>query len=69
MKCKDCEYFKIEYEPYKSGGVCWDMGLARCIKHDLVTDFITHKKFAKLECVEGAERRLDESCTSQHLKQ
>lgn len=52
MKCKDCEHFKIEYEPYKSGGVCWDTGLARCMKHDLVTDFITHKKFEKLECVE-----------------
>lgn len=52
MKCKNCEHFKIEYEPYKSGGVCWDTGLARCMKHDLVTDFITHKKFETLECVE-----------------
>ena len=52
MLCKDCKHFKIEYEPYKSGGVCWDTGLAKCEKHDLVTDFITHKKFESLECVE-----------------
>ena len=52
MLCKDCKHFKIEYEPYKSGGVCWDTGLARCEKHDLVTDFITHKKFKTLKCIE-----------------
>lgn len=52
MLCKDCKHFKIEYEPYKSGGVCWDTGLARCEKHDLVTDFVTHKKFETLKCIE-----------------
>lgn len=52
MLCKDCVHFKIEYEPYRSGGVMWDTGLARCEKHDMVTDFITHKKFETMKCVE-----------------
>ena len=59
MRCKDCKHFKIEYEPYKSGGVCWDTGLARCMKHDLVTDFITHKKFETLECIENESGQSD----------
>lgn len=55
MYCKDCKHFKIEYEPYRSGGVLWDLGLAKREKYDLVTDFITHKKFETMECVESLE--------------
>ncbi len=55
MKCVDCEHFKIKYEPYKSGGVCWDFGMAECDKHNLVVDFASHRKLNKLECVESNE--------------
>lgn len=48
MNCKDCEHFHIRYEPVK--GV--DTGLAECRKHDLVVDFLNHKKLERLECVE-----------------
>lgn len=52
MRCKDCPHFHIRYEPYKSGGVIWDMGLAECKKTNMVVDFASHKKLDKLECVE-----------------
>ena len=55
MRCKDCEHFKIEYEPYRSGGMLLDFGLARCMKHNLVVDFASHRKLNKLECVESNE--------------
>ena len=51
MKCKDCEHFHICYEPVK--GV--DTGMAECRKHDLVVDFLNHKKLERLECVEASE--------------
>lgn len=52
MHCKDCEHFKIMYEPLKDKGVIWDFGRARCEKHNLITDFANHRKFERLECVE-----------------
>ena len=48
--CKDCQYFKISYEPQRIGGQLVDFGQARCDKYNLVTDFVTHKKFEKLTC-------------------
>jgi len=53
MKCTDCEYFHIMYEPLPSH---YDTGAAECRKHDLITDFYNHEKLNKLECV---ERRTD----------
>lgn len=53
MLCKECEYFEIVREPYRNGGIFLDWGLARCEKHDLVTDFRSYSKFDWLECVEG----------------
>ena len=50
--CKDCEYFEIKYEPYKVVGCYTEWGQAECKKHNLVTDFKSHKKFEILECVE-----------------
>ena len=50
--CKDCEYFEIKYEPYKVAGCYTEWGQAECKKHNLVTDFKSHKKFESLECVE-----------------
>ena len=52
MLCKDCDYFRIKWEPQKIGGQLVDWGQAECVKHDLVTDFRSHKKFETLECVE-----------------
>jgi len=48
MKCKDCDSFKIVCEPDSCNN-----GLARCVKYNVVTYFLTHKKFEKLECVEA----------------
>ena len=53
--CKDCEHFKIDYEPYYVGGECWDFGQASCTKHDLVTPFRSKRKFKTLKCVERRE--------------
>ena len=50
-KCRDCPYFKVLYEPIKSGKDVWDLGKAKCTKYDLVTDFISHRKFGKLNCI------------------
>jgi len=52
MLCKDCQYFKILYEPIRTTGVLWDLGRAKCEKHNLITDFANHGKFKRLECVE-----------------
>lgn len=48
LYCKDCAYFRIILEPIK--GV--DFGHAVCTKHDLITDFLDHRKFKRLACVE-----------------
>lgn len=55
MLCKNCEYFKILYEPQIIGGQMMDWGKAICKKHNLETDFITHHKFKKLSCIENNE--------------
>ncbi|MBO5630411.1 MAG: hypothetical protein J5965_15205 [Aeriscardovia sp.] len=46
MLCKDCEYFKIEYQPIKG----FDFGRARCTKYDVITDFRDKRKFKWLSC-------------------
>ena len=46
MLCKDCEYFKIEYQPIKG----FDFGRARCTKYDVITDFRDERKFKWLSC-------------------
>ena len=50
--CKDCENFRIVTEPYRSGGELWDLGQARCEKHDLICEFSSHRKLNRLVCVE-----------------
>lgn len=52
MKCVDCPYFKIAYEPIKADKSYWDLGRAVCEKHDCVTDFVNHGKLKRLKCVE-----------------
>ena len=39
-------------EPYRSGGELWDLGQARCEKHDLICEFSSHRKLNRLVCVE-----------------
>ena len=59
MKCMDCEHFKIQQEPIRAcGGGYWDLGLAKCMKHNLVVDFQNHGKLKKLECVEEVKPEL-----------
>ena len=53
MICKDCEHFKILYEPLRTPGKLWDLGRAVCKKHNLVTDFANHGKLKKLKCIGG----------------
>lgn len=52
MNCFDCPHFRIMREPYRSGGIVWDLGQAECKKHDLVVDFLNHGKLKRLKCVE-----------------
>ena len=49
MSCDRCKYFKIMYEPLKTQGALYDLGRAKCERHDLITDFSNHGKFKKLE--------------------
>ena len=51
MKCVDCPYFEIKYEPLGRGKDLWDFGQAACSKYDLVVDFADHKKINRLVCV------------------
>lgn len=55
MLCKDCEHFHIDYEPIKDV----DFGRASCDKYDLITDFLDHRKFNRLTCVEEEENGSD----------
>ena len=52
MKCRDCEHFKVLYEPIRTKGGYYDLGKAECKKHDMVVDFMNYGKLNKLECVE-----------------
>ena len=52
MLCEDCPYFHIRQEPLRDKGILWDLGLAECGKHNLVVDFVNHRKFKTLKCVE-----------------
>lgn len=52
MKCWNCEYFKILYEPLRSGKDIYDLGRAECTNFDLVVDFINHRKLKRLECID-----------------
>lgn len=46
--CKGCEYLKVLYKPMMP----YELGRAKCTKHNLITDFINMRKFGKLKCVE-----------------
>lgn len=57
MKCLDCPYFKIQYEPIgKISTGIWDFGRAECNKYDLIVEFPDHRKLKKLQCVMDAQR-------------
>lgn len=49
MTCDKCKYFKILCEPLRTTGELWDMGKAKCEKHNLITDFANHRKFKQLD--------------------
>ena len=51
MKCRECPYFEIAYEPMMP----WDMGLAVCKKHNLECDFSSRRKLNRLTCVDNDE--------------
>ena len=55
MTCDKCVYFKILYEPLRDTGELWDMGRAKCDKHNLITDFTNHGKFKWLDTCEDYE--------------
>ena len=52
MKCKDCEYFRVMYEPLRDDNGYMDLGRAECKKHNLIVDFLTHRKLNRLDCIE-----------------
>ena len=53
-KCKECEDFKIAYQPMMP----FDTGLAVCKKHNLECDFSSQRKLNRLVCVEEQEGEL-----------
>lgn len=55
MTCDKCKHFKVLYEPLRTTGELWDMGRAKCDKHDLITDFANHGKFKRLATCEYFE--------------
>ena len=57
MTCDKCKYFHILYEPLRTDGVMWDMGRAKCDKHDLITDFANHGKFKRLDTCDDFDPR------------
>ena len=59
MTCDKCQHFKILYEPLRTKGDLWDLGRAKCEKHNLITDFATHGKFKRLECPDMERSRND----------
>lgn len=59
MKCWECEHFKILYKPLgKISTGLWDMGKAKCMKHDLYVEFADHRKLMKLNCIEKEKPEL-----------
>ena len=48
MTCDKCKYFKVLYEPLRTEGALWDLGRAKCEKHNQITDFANHGKFKRL---------------------
>jgi len=56
MLCKDCEHFHILCETWKDV----DSGRAECKKYNLVTDFLNHRKFRWLSCIDE-ERKENEN--------
>ena len=52
-KCWECEHFKINYEPLRSGPDIYDLGRASCKKYDLIVDFASHRKLKRLVCADG----------------
>jgi len=55
MTCDKCEHLKILYEPLRDKGIMWDFGRAKCMKHNLITDFANHSKFKQLSCPKESE--------------
>lgn len=63
--CKDCEFFKIDYEPVR--GI--DFGRASCMKHNLVTAFLDRRKFRTLGCIEDVQQEEKKCDTCKHVKE
>ena len=57
MTCDQCQHFKIIQEPMKGIDGLYDLGRAECKKYNLVTDFINHSKFKRLETCEDYKER------------
>ena len=66
--CWNCKHFKIQYEPIKSKGACWDLGRAKCMKYDLVVDFLNHGKLKRLECAECKNNKQREVIENERRK-
>lgn len=55
MTCDECTHFKVLYEPLRTKGALWNMGRAKCDKHNLITDFTNYGKFKRLDTCEDYE--------------
>ena len=60
MTCDKCKHFKVLYEPLRTKGTLWDMGRAKCDKHNLITDFANHEKFKRLDTCKEYESQESE---------
>lgn len=53
--CYNCKHFHIRQEPLRGKEGLYDLGLAECTKHNLITDFMNHGKLRKLKCIKEDE--------------
>ena len=59
MTCDKCKYFHILCMPLRMGEL-WDMGRAKCDKHNLITDFVNYRKIKHLNTCDDFESQESE---------
>lgn len=55
MNCAECEHLKIVNQPLRGMYGLYELGYAKCTKHNLITDFVDMRKFKKMTCPTESE--------------
>ena len=61
MTCDKCKHFKVLYEPLRGKDMLFDLGRAKCEKHNQITDFANHGKFKRLDTCDDFEPQAEGS--------